>query len=301
MDKLLFVLGAQKTGTSTLVGMLNCHPNIFVMHEWFVDTSPTRHGQFCFIAYPKIKKFFKHYKKISAPSEKLFARIAKRFAGEYQYKYVGDKWAIIGDKSNIDQRIKTFEDIKVIFAIRDIRTWVCHGSIQKMYKNQNNIVPSAVDFAYYYISSFKLKRCIRIRLEDISNYEIEIKRISQFLSPIITDFVSHGNKWWNKIGIPKYGYNTSPKTMHKWWIRHGSAKVRPLLPHISVELYQHPFWDVILPIFDKYYNNHMKKFSIDEIENDLELLTSAKNKYAASMSECYKNININNYKVKNGM
>ena len=29
----LFVQGVQKTGTSTLVGILNCHPQVFLMYE----------------------------------------------------------------------------------------------------------------------------------------------------------------------------------------------------------------------------------------------------------------------------
>ena len=49
---LLIIAGAHKTGTSNIVGMLNCHPNIFILYETFLNRGlPTFYANrfFCFI------------------------------------------------------------------------------------------------------------------------------------------------------------------------------------------------------------------------------------------------------------
>ena len=45
-ENLLFIVGAHKTATSTLVGMLNCHPDIFILYETALNQSLiSRHGR----------------------------------------------------------------------------------------------------------------------------------------------------------------------------------------------------------------------------------------------------------------
>jgi len=297
MSNLLCVLGAEKTGTSTLVGMLNCHPKIFIMHEWFVDKKATRHGSYSYTFDPNIKKVMRRHSKHSVGI--LFKGMANQFEkAKYNYTYFGDKWAELGDLNKIKARISDFEscsEVKTIFAIRDIRTWICHENIKKMYNNEDNIVPVAIDYLYYYINSFKLKNNIQVRIEDvISDYDAVLKKIHLFLQPDINDFIIHANKWWTKIGIPNFGYNTFPKTTHKWWLHHGSARIKPKQAHIDVKLKSHIFWDAILPIFDKYYNG---KVVLGEVDMDLQNILDMKDLYKASMAECYENIVYNNYRV----
>ncbi len=33
LEKIVFITGAHKTGTSPIVGILNCHPKIFILYE----------------------------------------------------------------------------------------------------------------------------------------------------------------------------------------------------------------------------------------------------------------------------
>src|SRR5690349_8647609 len=107
MSDLLFVIGAEKTGTSTIVGILNCHPEIFIMHEWFVDKKATRHGMHSYLFDPNIKKSMRRYSKSTVHN--LFKSIAAQFfKAKYKYKYFGDKWAELGDVEKINARIKDF-------------------------------------------------------------------------------------------------------------------------------------------------------------------------------------------------
>lgn len=302
MSNLLFVLGAEKTGTSTIVGMLNCHPKIFIMHEWFVDKKATRHGKYAYLLDPNIKKSMRRYSNNTICA--LFKSMAAQFLkAKYNYKYFGDKWAELGSIAQIETRIKEFYDfpeIKTIFTIRDIRTWVCHNRINKMYNNSENIVPTAVDYVYYFILSFKLKNNIHIKMEDVLiNHPAVLKKIDKFLLPTVRNFKLHGGEWWKKIGLLKYGYNTFPKTAHKWWLHHASARVQSRLPHIEVKIKSNDFWNAMLPIFDKYYNS-TSKMSIDEIDQDLVTILEFKNKYVASLDDCYEKILYNDYRKNFG-
>ncbi len=268
------------------------------MHEWFVDKKATRHGRHSYLFDPNIKKSMRRHSNASVGI--LFESIATQFAkAKYKYKYFGDKWAELGTPNQLEARIKDFyncPEIRTIFAVRDIRTWICHNRISKIYSNTENIVPTAINYLYYFVSSFKLQNNICIKMEDMfTNSEKVLSRIDKFLRPVINNFRSYGNEWWNRVGSPKYGYNTFPKTTHKWWIHHSSARVKPQRAHIEVKLKSNAFWDAVLPVFDKYYNL-TTEISVNEIDKDLQKILEFKNKYSVSIKDCYEKILYNDYK-----
>jgi hypothetical protein len=282
MTDLLFVLGAQKTGTSTMVGILNCHPSIFVTHEWYIDRKMTKYGQ----------KFFHFYKvperermKKRKPVKTAFRNVVK-VLGRYghKYRYFGDKWPRLGTLSDIDRRIRQMKELRVIFMVRDIRTWLVHGIIKHIYKCEEDIVVPSVSYAYYFVKSFLLSQCLRIRMEDmIALPEDTVGDVSNFLD--VGDRCMQS--WWEKVGT----YDDQNKQLHKWWERHKSATVKPIKKDIYVDLNPCPFWDDILGIFDKYYNNHNAVFGEKEILSDLDLLKTFPDKWGKiKLSECYKDV-----------
>ena len=94
--------------------------------------------------------------------------------------------------------------------------------------------------------------------------------------------------WHNKIGNYEDDAN---KNKFDWWGRHKSSKSNSGKFDISVDINYNVFWEKILPIFYKYYNNIGKNFSKSEIINDLKLIKSkAKELKHIKYDDCYKEI-----------
>lgn len=64
-EKFLFITGAPKTATSTLVGILNCHPNIFILYETYLNQGwLSKYGKRFLAKYPNARYLFKYQSKI---------------------------------------------------------------------------------------------------------------------------------------------------------------------------------------------------------------------------------------------
>lgn len=283
-QKFLFVIGGQKSGTSTMVGLLNCHPDVFIMHEWFIDKKPSKHGHSFYTSY-KIPEKYRANKRKGVI--KCYRRLRYFACNEYDYKYFGDKWPRMrGGFNAADVRINGFSESYVIYMVRDLRTWLCHPKIQGLlYRARDNVVGPAAWYVYYFIRSFKLNNCLRIRMEDLVEHEQVVKQVDSFLTDIDCSCM---NNWWEKVGK----YEDNVKILHKWWLNHKSSLVKPTRLDIDVSLKQHDFWDTILPIFDKYYSNPNGVFCDDEINEDLQFLRKFHQTSGVSAEECYERVTI---------
>jgi len=282
MTDTLLVIGAQKSGTSTMVGILNCHPEIFVAHEWFLDSVCTKYGL----------DFFRHYrvdererlkkKKPIASSFQNFIRVLLK--NGYNYKYAGDKWPRIGSYKVIDKRIVEMKDIYSIFMIRDLRTWLQHKMVLNIYKCTDDITDLAIRYVYYFVKSFLLPKCLRISMEGMIQYpNITVKQVADFLK--VEDIYMQG--WWDKVGKQE----DNNKKLHKWWERHTSAVIEPKHLDIEVDIKEHSFWSDILPVFDKYYNNLNSVFEDNAIIDDINYLISLSKKWnKVSANELYNTV-----------
>jgi len=263
MNELLMVLGAHKTGTSTIVGILNCHPDIFVSHEWFPRKRVNKYGQRLYEVYKvPVRERIKHKK----PAKNAFNNLQKNYyrAG-FKYKYVGDKWAILDPIRRIDRWTEEFESVKTIFVVRDVKTWAAHNMVRHIDKCDENILNPLIRYVYYFVNSFKLDDALRVRMEDMIDCpEATVKQIACFLD--VDDY--HMQHWWNKVGKSE----DANKNLHKWWERHKSAVTKPNKRDVSVKLKDHKLWDDVLPIFYKYYSKPNDKFDRREIKKYLERL-----------------------------
>ncbi|MDT8309660.1 MAG: hypothetical protein RQ866_09015 [Bacteroidales bacterium] len=111
------------------------------------------------------------------------------------------------------------------------------------------------------------------------------------------------SKWWKKAG--KYNIN-DPKHHWPWVHHHKSSTVKPGKLDTTANLKNHPFWDDVLPIFDKYYTQLNTKINTNELDNDLKTITLLEGKHHAGLNDCYdkfssKSLITNRQKIKNSV
>lgn len=275
-ENIVFITGAHKTATSTLVGILNCHPNIFILYETLlIHGLPSKYGIRFLEKYPNARYLFRYESK----PELLYSQLQKFLKDNgYNFEIIGDKLPSLD--SNLLDAIK---NLKVIFTVRDIRTWLCKNSIIKIYSNEQDIVPIAIDYCSYFLKSFLLTDILHIRMEDLIHKNSKtIKKIGTFLNINMTTYL---NDWWKKIDNFKPNH---PKYFLRWQKGHPSSKIKPENEDTVVNLNLSPFWDSLLPIFDKYYKQIDNLFTTDEIYYDIKLLNSLIKYSPISLSKAYK-------------
>lgn len=266
----LFILGAQKTGTSTMTGLLNSNKNIFVLFEADLFarkiTREYRKKIFC-DRYPGAKKIFNN-----ANGKQFYDKLHNVLPNEY--KYFGDK--IPGFRYDVLNKLS--ED-KAIFIVRNVRTWLCKEHIIKTYSTDKDIVGPAIDYCIYMLKTASLKSVLFVRMEDlIYNNVLVVDKINDFLGVTII------NKWWALIG--SWGeYN--PKHYWPWTTKHRSSYLEPKKEDVDIDEIHNEFLKRFLPIFDKYYNDisNINKYSVNK---DIDKLENLRVKYKSPLSKCFK-------------
>ena len=106
-------------------------------------------------------------------------------------------------------------------------------------------------------------------MEDvIRENDAVMTQLSRFLD---LDLHAKAGAWWDKVG--RYDAN-DPKAVIRWWEGHDSSRLKPRKEDTKVELRPHRFWNVLLPVFDKYYTQLDRSVSQEEIAADLKTLRS---------------------------
>lgn len=280
-SKLLFVAGAYKSGTTTLMGMLNCHKDIYLEGELFGHKKSMNRFT---SQNPDVVASCRMESRATFYSD--YIRYLKNAKNKDNYAYVGEKIATLSFDDFLDVK-----DSKTIFVCRDIRTWLAKSALPNIpvCKNKKWASQFAVEYTEMLIRSFGLSKCYRIKMEDLlgDNQRI-LREIGEFINmPLEIDL----DKWWERMG--KYEDENDPKGKMEWWVKQPSSLIGPSKKRdIDVVINEsNPLWVSILPIFDKYYNNMHKKFSREERKKDLRTLASMKlvnNK----KEDLYKKVNI---------
>jgi len=239
----IFILGVQKTGTSSLVGMLNCHPQVFLLYETQIYRSfVSKYGNQLLFRYPELRPLMRCTDDIGEPYRDFLQWLKDRFP-ETGYSCVGDKLVDL-DAATL-RRISAYP---TIMAIRDVRSWLCKQQIIEYYRTDIDVITPAVEFVKHILSGFLYDRCFRVRLEDLvhRNHEV-ITGLSQFLG---LDLTVHADEWWNKT---QQWPDDNPKSAVQWFKGHASSRVKPVQMDTAYDLTRHSFWDALLPLFEKYY------------------------------------------------
>ena len=188
----LFVIGLMSTGTSSLVGLLNSHKNIFVMYE--VDLKNnfiSKYGKQILRSLPESRPFFNEFESENFLYEKFY-EVLKNSKYNDELSYFGDK--LLKGDFRVANKIK---NSNTIFMVRDIKTWLCKKQVKDHYLTNLDIVSPSINYLIYLINSFEVKQSMRIKMENfILNQEIVIENISEFLN---VDKNYFEKRCWEKI------------------------------------------------------------------------------------------------------
>ena len=304
----LFVLGAITSGTSPICLMLNRHPFIFMTYE-FIDNPGYRQpkndnlGLVNFI--PTIDEILSGEKSLTTSFMKAYEQV-----NDKSLKYIGDKTTdFYPDLIPILNR----ENHKVIFTIRDYKTWMI--KVLNTYKhmggedrglpphifdeqyladqvknNAHKIQNVAFEYIEYFLNSFKLKNCLRSSLDEFIHNRKELnKKIGRFLNlPNVEYYFGHDAI----IDFPEY----KKHYLGSWITGHPSAQMVRKKEDVTYKLKNHKFWDMVDPIFTKYYDNLDSSFTVEEIDNDINTLRSRLDSFdKLNLADVYESFEIEKY------
>jgi Sulfotransferase family len=279
-NSLLFILGGPKTATTSLCGLINSHPEAFVMCEVFLNNSnPGRWGAKLLKAHPDALPFF--FRSFDADRLENYRNAQRHFATQgYGRRYFGDKFA------DIDSGFSEWvQDARVIFSVRHLPEWLAKDSVRANYPLDANLVPFAVQYAKHFLESFLLDRVHHVRLEDfLTDNAGVVDRIWKFLDLPLPENTYH---WWETIGHYPPG---DPKACLNWWRGHISSSIAPQGNDTRVETTPHPFWNSILPIFDHYFTavETGLRLSRTEVMRDIAALEKLTDMFVLSVEEAYE-------------
>lgn len=260
--EILFVQGPEKTGTSTITGILNCHPEIFVLFENYVASPKlTKYGNQLLDKYPEVRTYFRNSEDYAKPLFDIFNYIEEK-KPSYNYRYIGTKI----NSLNPDLTQKK-QNHKVIFTKRDFRGWLLKESIIKYYRTDLDIVTPTIEYLRFIINSSSYPHAFDYWLDDMINSPKQlITDLSEYLD---TDLHQHTENWWEKIGNrPK----SDPKSIFRLNHVHHSSRVKPTKVDTKYETEEHPFWEISEDIFNKYRNITSVTINEKERKKDLKKL-----------------------------
>lgn len=277
-DNLLFIQGPEKTGTSSLCGMLNAHPKIFNLFEVYMSqVFISKYGHQLINAYPNSRRFFRDCTDFGAPYLEFFNWFSTR-EPNFKYHYVGSK--INSLDASITQRVHPY---KVIFTTRDLRSWLLKESIITRYRTDKDIVMPSISFLKYIINIHRYPHAIRIRMEDmvldnLGTFDWLAKRLE-------LDFPSEVESWWKKFGtFPE----DDPKSVFRLHHVHHSSQIEPGKLDTHYKTSDIPFWHEAVKLFDKYDSRDEDvKFSTLELDDDLKRVEALARFSPLTLEQCY--------------
>lgn len=242
-DNVLFIQGPEKTGTSSLNGMLNAHPQIMNLFEvYMAQSSITKYGHQLLDKYPSGRMYFREDDDYGAPYIDFFNHFST-LEPDFSYTFIGTK--INSMVAGLTTRKYPY---KTIYTIRDVRSWAIKQSVIKHYRTELDIVIPIMAYLRFVVESYKYPDILKIWMEDmVLNNNHTFDRIGDYLE---LDFSSYKSGWWEMFGAHS---ETDPKSTFRLSHIHHSSQIKPERLDTSYKLADHPFWNEVSEIFDKYY------------------------------------------------
>ncbi len=222
----LFVCGPHKTGTSTLTGILNCDPDIFMLYETVMhNDAMSRYAQQFLARCPSSRHLFGTHLSVKEQHE----RLGELLGG---FRYCGDNIVTLDPEATAG--------LRTIYTCRDIRTWLCKEYVVNRYHTTPDVVPAAIAYLTYWQAIQDRCNSIIVTTEDlVGDNDATLKRVGDWLE---TDFATHASEWWSKVGRYSDG---DPKGWQEWHTGRPSAMIRPTKLDTVSDCTEIPFWDSV--------------------------------------------------------
>lgn len=242
-NNLLFVAGHPNTATSSLVGMLNSHPEIFITYEtWQGPPRMSPYAKGLFEIKPEWRQYFR--------SDKSIIETYSAILPTSRYQYLGDK--IVQLSGAVKEQLFS-SDAKIIFVYRDYSEWLVKREIVTYFLPEIDCVSLVFEYFLTLLQAMASKNTLIMKMDFlIGENERAFAQLASFLQLDQSDFDS---QWWNSYD----GYRDDCKLSQPWWKAHASSRVAPAgVADVKLNRLPHEFWH-----------------QADSIFNDIESLTDA--------------------------
>lgn len=289
----LFIAGTHKTGTSTILGVLNSHPEVLIMYEYLNNYPKVSNSDHIYnkALSGKLNGHINSLKKKgdSNPITKILDDTLEIVSKnrEHPYRFFGSKFA--GLNKNLD----LIRRHNCIYSIRDLKTWLAKPSINSLYsarRNKRMFTSTAADYTMNFIRTFGYDNCLRISMEEfVLDTHSAVSKIDARFG---LDVLNYYSDWASKIKQ----LDDPNKLIWPDWNKHSSSFSTSGILDTIVQTSKNPVFDDICEIFYKYYNNLDGKYSKDEIKSDIGKLREFKinRKKHTSFKDVYSSFSYNN-------
>ncbi len=255
MAEAVFVLGAIKTGTSSLVGAMNTHPDVFILYEANLFSAElSSRGREFLGREPSARPFF------GPQTDVHYEGLADHLRAKgYDYRVIGDK--IPGLSLDL---LAACEQHRIVYAVRDLRTWLVKRQVRELYATDENLVPAAVLYTTHFLRSRLAPFVLHLPMEDfVTNNASAVARIADFIE--CPGLRESAVDWWDS-----YRYSEGdPKSYIDWWGPHASSRTRPAVLDTHVDITERGVLTEILGLFDAHYRALDQPADRAQIERDL--------------------------------
>lgn len=279
----VFVTGAMKTCTSSVLATLNAHPDVLVLYEVrLYDVDLSRRAHDFLSAFPDARHLFRPTVNYPEAYEGLASWLESR----------GRRYTLVGDKvpSLNPEVLRRTVPAPVIYCVRDIRTWLAKQQVRKQLLTDHDVVPAAVAYATQFVESFRLPRVLHVPTEAfVTDNGGTLAQVGNFLG---LDIAKYAANWWETFH--EFAPD-DPKSAIKWWsTKHQSSLAPPQALDTRVALTDHSFWDAMLPLFDRFYARLNTRITGEEINEALLTLRSLGNTHSAPFSDVFSSVEYRN-------
>lgn len=278
--------------------MLNARPDVFVMREVWPYGPNTGHYTTKFLGmFPEARPIFfdrsvnhamQRFKSVFSQQPNLYIQNYARLQSllrqrGYEFRYFGDKVPTMDPR----RLLQLATAPKFVFTVRDIRAWLCDSKIFLRGTTVQNVVPQVLNYLDLLIHASTLDNALILRTEDlITSNKDAAAQLIQYLDLPDSEWI---DQYWEHVLVRE----DDPKSVCKWvdsGKRPGrSAAYKPMDIASEYELREHELWDIVLPMFEKYYDSLNKHtFNGAEIAGDRKTLHKELSKLQVPLDELYQ-------------
>lgn len=230
LKKPVIILGGPNTATSSLVGVLNSHPQCLVLFETDIAClDPTKYAKRLLSAEPGFRSIIRHHADAADAYAALLAQTRRQ----------GHDFVMTGDKLPYFSRaaFDKFRNFKIIYSVRNPAEWL--AKVAEFFAATNDVRPLLVEYLSGLLSAKAAADCLIVPFDEfLADNPNVVSRMFAFcgLEPAPESFT-----WWQTVGQYADPYRSS----QKWWLGHGSSLVAPTRNDTRVARLPHPAWAVV--------------------------------------------------------
>lgn len=231
------ICGGPKSGTSSLVAVLNSHPQVLILFETDLNAvMPGKYARRLLAAFPDCRGL------MYARDEEADAyRDLKAFAATkgWDYRLVGDKLP------RYDHRfLERLQGFRLVYALRTPDEWLAKAC--SLYADRQDIRPVMYQYFRGLVAAHLHGDCMIVRFDDfLRDNRRVVEDLFAFvgLGPVAGSF-----QWWQTAD-----HHEDPfKASQAWWKGHPSSLAEPRASDTRVVRRSHPFWSLADACFAPY-------------------------------------------------